>query len=55
MSPHYEYGQMVGKVVAFSAEQSQDRHRYPYDGEDALGAVRDIKLLELLLRAQKGM
>lgn len=55
VSPRYEYGQLIGNVVVFSSESSQDRYRYPHHGSDALGLMPDIKLLELLLRAQKGL
>lgn len=55
VSPRYEYGQLSGHSVQFSAESGQDRYRYPYDGQEALGLIKDIKLLELLLRSMKGL
>ena len=53
--PRYELGQMLGQVITFSPETGQDRYRYPYEEVESLGLIQDIKLLELLLRAQKGL
>ncbi|MEZ4414661.1 MAG: hypothetical protein R3E10_02835 [Gemmatimonadota bacterium] len=55
VTPRYEYNQLIGNSIVFSSDVSQERHRYPYDGVEALGMVADIKLLELLLRAKKGL
>jgi len=55
IGPRYELGQMMGQVITFSPETGQDRHRYPYEEVESLGLIQDIKLLELLLRAQKGL
>lgn len=55
MSPRYEMGAIDGKWLIFSADDGPDREKYAYEGSEALGALEDIRLLEYLLRARKGI
>lgn len=55
ISPRYEMGALHGHWLIFSAEDGPDREKYAYDESAALGALKDIKLLEYLLRARKGI
>jgi len=55
VSPRYELGTLRGHWVVFSAEDGPDREKYSADQVLPLGALPDIRLLELLLRARKGL
>lgn len=55
ISPRYEYGTLHGSWIVFSAEDGPDRTKYAYEGSAGLGILPEIKLLEFLLRAQKGL
>ena len=54
IGPRYENGSLRGHWLIFSADRGPDRLKWPYEGSGSLGAFEDIKLLEYLLRAQRG-
>lgn len=55
VSPRYDFGRVVGAWVVFAADDGPDREKYSLDAAPELGMLQDIQLLELLLRARKGL
>jgi hypothetical protein len=55
LSPRHEAGRVDGQWIQFSLDTGVGRHRYPYDDHLVLAQMEDRKLLELLLRAIRGL
>lgn len=54
-SPRYDYGSLNGQWLRFAAEDGPDRAKYPTEAGLSLGVLQDVKLVEYLLRAIKGL